>query len=292
MKANVLKKKIAEGVSAWAAGSPYPIPLPCEIYAAQGWDSVTIDMQHGGSNINDAVPLLQAIQSAGDATPLVRVPWNDPGQIMRALDAGAMGIICPMINTKAEAEALVRSSRYPPMGERSFGPYRASQYGADYWQKANEEILLFAMVETRTAVNNLEEILSVKGISGVYVGPSDLSLSMGKPPTLGSHRQGSADRHRHHRQDHAQVGPIAGVHTDGPATALRRFEAGFQMCTILNDVRLMAVAAPAGHQRGARQGPGRQGQDVLRRIRRCDPLPLGERGERGSASARACQFGK
>ena len=106
-------------------------------------------MQHGAGNINDAVPMLVAIQSAGDATPLVRVPWNDPGQIMRALDAGAMGIICPMINTKAEAEALVRAGRYPPMGERSFGPYRASQYGADYWQKANEEVLLFAMVETR-----------------------------------------------------------------------------------------------------------------------------------------------
>ena len=119
------------------------------MYAAQGWDSVTIDMQHGAGNINDAVAMLVAIQSAGDATPLVRVPWNDPGQIMRALDAGAMGIICPMINTKAEAEALVRAGRYPPMGERSFGPYRASQYGADYWQKANEEVLLFAMVETR-----------------------------------------------------------------------------------------------------------------------------------------------
>ena len=95
------------------------------MYAAQGWDSVTIDMQHGAGNINDAVPMMVAIQSGGDATPLVRVPWNDPGQIMRALDAGAMGIICPMINTKAEAEALVRAGRYPPMGERSFGPYRA-----------------------------------------------------------------------------------------------------------------------------------------------------------------------
>ena len=184
MKPNLLKKKIADGVRCVGGWAAIPDPFACEVYAAQGWDSVTIDMQHGGSNINDAVPMLTAIQSAGDATPLIRVPWNDPGQIMRALDAGAMGIICPMINTKAEAEALVRAGRYPPMGERSFGPYRASQYGADYWQKANEEILLFAMVETRQAVSNLEEILSVKGINGVYVGPSDLSLSMGKPPTL------------------------------------------------------------------------------------------------------------
>src|SRR5262249_25314619 len=103
MKANALKKKIADGVNCVGGWAAIPDPFACEVYAAQGWDSVTIDMQHGAGNINDAVPMLVAIQSAGDATPLVRVPWNDPGQIMRALDAGAMGIICPMINTKAEA---------------------------------------------------------------------------------------------------------------------------------------------------------------------------------------------
>jgi 4-hydroxy-2-oxoheptanedioate aldolase len=171
------------------------------------------------------------------------VPWNDPAQIMRALDAGAMGIICPMINTKAEAEALVRSSRYPPMGERSFGPYRASQYGADYWQNANEEVLVFAMVETRQAVSNLEEILSVKGINGVYVGPSDLSLSMGKPPTLDPTDKDVLTAIDIIVKTTRKWGHIAGVHTDGPKTALRRFEEGFQMCTILNDVRLLAVAA-------------------------------------------------
>jgi 4-hydroxy-2-oxoheptanedioate aldolase len=154
-----------------------------------------------------------------------------------------MGSICPMINTTAEAEALVRSCRYPPMGERSFGPYRASQYGADYWQKANEEILLFAMVETRQAVSNLEEILSVKGINGVYVGPSDLSLSMGKPPTLDPTDKEVLTAIDIIVKTTRKWGHIAGVHTDSPATAIKRYEAGFQMCTILNDVRLLAVAA-------------------------------------------------
>ena len=116
MKANALKKKIAEGVRCVGGWAAIPDPFACEVYAAQGWDSVTIDMQHGAGNINDAVPLLAAIQSGGDATPLIRVPWNDPGQIMRALDAGAMGIICPMINTKAEAEALVRCGPLPAHG--------------------------------------------------------------------------------------------------------------------------------------------------------------------------------
>jgi 4-hydroxy-2-oxoheptanedioate aldolase len=200
-------------------------------------------LQNGACYINDVVPILKAIQSGSDATPLVRVPWNDPGHIMRVLDAGAMGIICPMINTRQEAEALVRSGRYPPLGERSFGPFRAAQYGADYWQKANEEILLFAMIETRQAVNNLEEILSVKGVSGVYVGPSDLSLSLGKPPTLDPSDKEVLAAIDTIVKTTRNKGLIAGVHTDGPATALRRFEAGFQMCTILNDVRLLAVAA-------------------------------------------------
>jgi 4-hydroxy-2-oxoheptanedioate aldolase len=242
MKANALKKKIADGVNCVSGWVAIPNAFSTEIYAAQGWDCVTIDMQHGASDINDVVPLLQAIAPSG-ATPMVRVPWNDPAHIMRVLDAGAMGIICPMINTRAEAEALVRAGRYPPMGERSFGPFRAAQYGADYWQKANEEVLLFAMTETRAAVSNLEEILSVKGIDGVYVGPSDLSLSLGKPPTLDPSDKEVLAAIDTIVKTTRKKGLIAGVHTDGPKTALRRFEEGFQMCTILNDVRLLAVGA-------------------------------------------------
>jgi 4-hydroxy-2-oxoheptanedioate aldolase len=244
MKANALKKKVADGINCLGGWVAIPNAFAAEVYAAQGWDCVTIDMQHGASDINDIVPILQAIQSSGsNATPMVRVPWNDPAHIMRVLDAGAMGIICPMINTKAEAEALVRASRYPPLGERSFGPFRASQYGADYAQKSNDEILLFAMIETRQAVSNLEEILSVKGINGVYVGPSDLSFSMGKPPTLDPSDKEVLTAIDIIVKTTRKWGHIAGVHTDGPATALRRFEAGFQMCTLLNDVRLLAAGA-------------------------------------------------
>jgi 4-hydroxy-2-oxoheptanedioate aldolase len=244
MRPNALKRKIAEGARAVGGWVAIPSAFSTEIYAAQGWDSVTIDMQHGASDINDVVPLLQAITSAGDATPLVRVPWNDPAHIMRVLDAGAYGIICPMINTRTEAEALVRAGRYPPMGERSFGPFRAAQYGgADYWQHANDEVLLFAMTETRQAVDNLEDILSVKGLNGVYVGPSDLSLSLGKPPTLDPTDKEVLAAMEIIVNTTRKKGLIAGVHTDGPKTALRRFEEGFQMCTILNDVRLLAMAA-------------------------------------------------
>lgn len=256
MRKNKLKQKIAAGeraVNGWVA---IPSAMSTEVYAAAGWDSVTIDMQHGGPEFNDLVPLLQAI-SLADVTPMVRVPWNSPGYIQRALDAGAYGIVCPMINTKEEAEALVRAGRYPPMGERSFGPYRAAHYGgADYWQHANDEVLLFAMIETRQAVNNLEAILSVKGINGVYVGPSDLSMSMGKTPTLDPTEPTVLEAMDIICKTTRKWGHIAGVHTDGAKTALKRFDGGYQMCTLLNDVRLLAVAA----QQAVRDARGQGGQ--------------------------------
>jgi 4-hydroxy-2-oxoheptanedioate aldolase len=201
-------------------------------------------MQHGALDLNDVVPMLQAIAAGGEATPMVRVPWNDPAHIMRVLDAGAYGIVCPMINTKTEAEALVRAGRYPPLGERSFGPFRAAQYGgADYWQHANDEVLLFAMIETRQAVSNLPEILSVKGLNGVYIGPSDLSFSMGKAPSLDPSDETVLKAMEIILNETRERGLIAGVHTDGPKTAHKRFEEGFQFCTILNDVRLLAMGA-------------------------------------------------
>ncbi len=244
MRPNLLKKKLADGVRCAGGWAAIPSAFSVEVYAAQGFDYVTLDMQHGSIDPSNVVPMLQAINAGSDATPMVRVPWNDPAYIMRVLDAGAYGIICPMINTKAEAEALVRAGRYPPLGERSFGPFRASQYGgADYWQHANEEVLLFAMIETRQAVSNLPEILSVKGLNGIYIGPSDLSFSMGKTPTLDPSEPTVLEAMHIICKETRERGLIAGVHTDGPKTALKRFAEGFQFCTLLNDVRLMATAA-------------------------------------------------
>jgi 4-hydroxy-2-oxoheptanedioate aldolase len=244
MRPNAFKKKIADGVRCVGGWAAIPSGFSAEIYAAQGWDYVTLDMQHGSIDLKDVVPMLQAINAGSDATPLVRVPWNDPAYIMRVLDAGAYGIICPMINTMAEAEALVRAGRYPPMGERSMGPFRAAQYGgADYWQHANDEVLLLAMIETRQAVGNLPEILAVKGLNGVYIGPSDLSLSMGKTPTLDPGDETVLKAMGIILKETRERGLIAGVHTDGPKTAQKRFAEGFQFCTILNDARLLATAA-------------------------------------------------
>jgi 4-hydroxy-2-oxoheptanedioate aldolase len=244
MRKNELKKFLGsggKGVNGWVA---IPNPFSTEVYAAQGWDSVTLDMQHGNIDFNDVVPLLQAICQSPNVTPMARVPWNDPASIMRVLDCGAYGIICPMINTKAEAEAFVSAGRYPPLGARSAGPFRASQYaGADYIQHANDEILLIAMIETREAVKNLPDILSVKGLDGVYVGPSDLSLSLGKPPTLDPSDPEVLGAMKTIVETTRKKGLIAGVHTDGPKTAAKRYAEGYQFCTLINDVRLLAVAA-------------------------------------------------
>jgi 4-hydroxy-2-oxoheptanedioate aldolase len=245
MRQNAIKKTLAGGgrvLNAWLA---IPSSYSAELMAHQGWDSVTIDLQHGPVDFQAAVGMLQAI-STTQSVPMARVPWNDPAIIMKLLDAGAYGLICPMINTKAEAEAFVAAGRYPPRGNRSFGPNRALQYGgADYWQHANEEVLLFAMIETATALDNLDPILSVSGLDGTYIGPSDLSLSMGRTPTLDPADKDVLAAMETIRRKTREKGLIAGVHTDSGKTALKRYGEGFQLCTVLNDARLLILAAQA-----------------------------------------------
>jgi 4-hydroxy-2-oxoheptanedioate aldolase len=243
MRKNEIAKIIAGGGTVLNAWLAIANSFSAEVMAHQGFDSVTIDLQHGPVDFQAAVGMLQAISTTA-AVPMVRVPWNEPILTAKLLDAGAYGIICPMINSKAEAEALVSFCRYPPRGARSFGPNRAALYGgADYWQHANDEVLLFAMVETRQAVQNVEEIVSVEGLNGIYVGPSDLSLSMGKTPTLDPQDAEVLAAIKTICTVTRKRGKIAGVHTDSAKTAIRRFGEGYQLCTILSDARLMANAA-------------------------------------------------
>ena len=245
MRKNAVKKTLADGGRALNAWLAIPNSYSAELMAHQGWDSVTIDLQHGPVDFQAAVGMLQAISTTG-AVPMARLPWNDPALIMKLLDAGAYGLICPMINTRPEAEAFVAAARYPPQGNRSFGPNRAVQYGgADYWRHANEEVLLLAMVETATALENLDQILSVPGLDGTYIGPSDLSLSLGRSPTLDPTDSDVLAAMEVIRKKTRAKGLIAGVHTDSAKTALRRYGEGFQLCTILNDARLLILAAQA-----------------------------------------------
>ena len=220
-----------------------PCAAAAEGMAQLGWDSLTLDLQHGLIDYPCAVHLLRAI-STTSVVPLARVPWNEPGIIMKLLDAGAYGIICPMIDTGEQAKAFVGACRYAPDGYRSVGPLRAAIYaGADYVQHANHTVLALAMIETRRALGNLDAILSTPGLDGIYVGPSDLSVSMGCaagfdpefPEVIDAIEQiaEAADRH----------GIPAGIHVGSVGYGLRMMELGYRFITILSEYRLMTWAA-------------------------------------------------
>src|SRR6266545_3811876 len=172
----------------WQAGQPalggwltVPSSLSAEVMAHAGFDWLCVDMQHGVIGYQVAVTMLQAI-STTETVPFVRVPWNEQGTIMKALDAGAYGVVVPIVNTAAEAAAAVAACRYPPLGIRSHGPIRAALYGGrDYIARGNDEVLCIVQVETKESVENLDEILAVSGVDAVYIGPADLSLSLGLP---------------------------------------------------------------------------------------------------------------
>src|ERR1700712_2584502 len=182
MRPNRLRQIWATGLPAIGGWCSMPGGFSAELMASMGWDAVTIDPQHGVIGYAEMLAMLHAISTTA-AVPLVRVSWNQPGEIMRALDSGAYGVICPMINDAAECAAFVQACRYPPEGFRSSGPTRAVVYGGpDYLAKANGEMLTFAMVETAAGLANVEAIVATPGLDGVYIGPSDLSLGLGGPP--------------------------------------------------------------------------------------------------------------
>jgi len=216
-----------------------------ETMAHQGWDSLTIDLQHGVVDYQAMVTMLQAI-STTDTVPVVRVPWLEPGILMKALDAGAYGVICPMINSREEAQKLVAYTHYAPRGTRSFGPVRALLYGgADYPQHANDAIVTFAMIETAAALDNLDAILSVEGLDAIYIGPSDLSLALGCTPTFDDLDPKAAEAVDHILARAKAHGVVAGIHNGSPEAALKRIAKGFQFVTISSDARLMAAGAQA-----------------------------------------------
>jgi 4-hydroxy-2-oxoheptanedioate aldolase len=153
-----------------------------EVMARQGFDALCVDLQHGTAEMRDVAPMLQAI-SQTDTVPVVRVAWNDPAAIMKALDLGAYAIIVPLVNNAKEAAQAVAACRYPPVGMRSNGPVRAVQYGGgDYVANANDEIVVMAMIETKEGLANLDAICATPGLDAVYIGPADLSFALGLAP--------------------------------------------------------------------------------------------------------------
>ncbi len=216
-----------------------PSPFIAEAMARQGWGSITVDMQHGLIDFHQTALMLQATSTV-NATTLVRVPWAEPSVIMKVLDAGANGVICPMINTVDEAATFVKSSMYSPKGYRSFGPLRANLvYGASYWQSADENITRLAMIETASALDNLDDILNVEGLTGVYIGPSDLSLSMGCQPKFDDVEAPVQQAIEHILETTHSHGLKAGIHCSSIQSAKSRAKLGFDLVTSMSDLRFI-----------------------------------------------------
>ena len=243
MRANHLKTLWSQGGAAVNGWLSIPSSVSAEIMAHQNWDSLTVDLQHGLVDYQTALTMLQAV-STKDVTPMARVPWLEPGIIMKLLDAGAYGIICPMVNTRADAEALVAACRYAPQGARSFGPTRALFYaGGDYAQHANDTVLVLAMIETQQALNNVADIVATPGLDGVYIGPSDLSLSLGHTPKLDQEEPEVVKAIATIREAAHAAKIRAGIHCLEPSYARQMIEQGFDLVTISSDIRLLTKAA-------------------------------------------------
>jgi 4-hydroxy-2-oxoheptanedioate aldolase len=238
---NRVKEKWQKGEVAWGAWLAIPSSLSAEAIARSGYDYVCVDLQHGLIDYPDAAEMLLAISGTG-ATPFVRVPDNDFSAINRALDAGALGIIIPMIHSSDDAHRCVSACRYPPDGKRSYGPVRASMSaGPNYFQRANELIACVPMIETRQALEEIESILAVPGVDAVYIGPNDLSLSLGLGP--------GADNPGPYQQAYLAVaaacvahGVVAGIHARSDLAA-KHLANGFKMITVSTDLSLIQDGA-------------------------------------------------
>ena len=184
MQSNTVREKVRNGQPTLGCFLGMGSPAIAELLAHAGCEWLLIEMEHNGLDMAEVEHMLRAMNGS-ETIPLVRIPSADPVFIQRALDIGAMGITVPMVRTAAEAQAIVRASRYPPEGSRSFGPLRASQYTVnyeEYFEQANDNVLITLIVETAEAVENLEEIAAVPGIDVLFIGAFDLCLSLGLNP--------------------------------------------------------------------------------------------------------------
>jgi len=217
-----------------------------ETMAQAGFDALVVDMQHGMAIGPDRAAAAFQVISTTDTVPFVRVPWNDPVPIQYCIDAGAYGVIVPMVNSREEAMKAVGACRYPPLGYRSNGANRARYFaGADYFANANQQVACLVMIETVEAIENLEEIASVPGLDGFYIGPSDLAISFGLAPRLDHPDARHAEACQKVLDAARAHGLVAGLHCTGPDEGRRRFAQGFNFNAIGGDVGYVAAGARA-----------------------------------------------
>ena len=225
-------------IGAWLS---IPSAVTAEIIGRAGFDYACVDVQHGMVDYADALAMFGAIE-LGNSVPFARVTWNEPGIIGRMLDLGAGGVIIPMVNTPADADAAVASCRYAPVGRRSVGPTRVRIGRPDYFENVDDYVLCIPMIETAEAVANIDDILATPGIDAIYVGPSDLAVSMGvggpglhnDHPAFSEALAKVVDSCRRH-------GVVPGIHTNVDLVE-RRVDEGFRLMTVIIDVPTLQMA--------------------------------------------------
>lgn len=245
MRANAARAKVSGGAVALGTLSSTASPLMAEAMGHAGHDFVVVDLQHGENNLGNLSTMLQALSST-PAMPFVRVPANSAMHIQRALDLGAYGIIVPLVDGAADARAAAASMRYAPAGGRSWGPVRGAMYGGpDYFDHAHRELVLLAMIETEAGLRNVADIMAVPGIDGCFIGPNDLSISLGHRPELAAWPAPVEDAIAAILEATRAAGKVGGVQCFGDAEARSRIVQGFRYVSVQSDLRMARTAAAA-----------------------------------------------
>lgn len=246
--ADLLRREKAV-LTAWSSLAPNAV---VELLARSPFDAVTLDMQHGGHDIATVQEGLAPLILAGKGA-IVRVPVGRFDMASRALDFGAEAVIAPMINDVADAQAFADHMKYPPLGQRSWGPQRGMDlHQADdpqaYLRDANKATLAFAMIETRRALDALDDILAVEGIDGVFVGPADFSISWTNGGALDPHNEDMADTLADVAGRARTAGKHAGLFVVDPARAQHYAGLGYNLLAIINDVAFLKAGLAAAHE--------------------------------------------
>jgi len=245
MRKNLVKEKLGRGEPAIGSWMAIGHSLSAEVMAHQGFDWLTVDLEHNPIGWDTLMHMFTAI-STTDTVPFARTPWNDPMLIKRILDTGAYGVVVPNVKTREEAEKAVAACRYPPVGIRGLGGTRSRLYaGSDYYDHANEEISVHLMIEDKEAVERAEEIMSVPGIDAIFIGPNDLACSMGVPLGLDNKHPDHIKAVSHVLETGKKLGVPVGIHCGTPEEVVRRIKDGWQWLALASDARLMSGAASA-----------------------------------------------
>jgi 4-hydroxy-2-oxoheptanedioate aldolase len=246
MRTNPVKASLKEGRAQLGTWLSLASPLAARYMARTGFDWLNLDMEHSPVDWHEAAMIFGAIADAG-GVPLARIPFTSLENVKRCLDAGAFGIIFPMCNSVEEAELAVASCKYPPQGHRSVGgglhSLNFATSAGEYYQKANNEILVIIQSEHIVAVEKAEEILAVPGIDAVFVGPNDLLASMGKTPAMETDDPAFVDALRHVRETAVKNGVAPGLHVADAAMAKRRMAEGWKFIAISSELGFMVQAA-------------------------------------------------